>query len=312
LASTVAGLDIGTNTVLLLVARSDGAGRLETIVDRSAITRLGRGLDRTEVLDPLAVEVTLAAVRAFVAEARALGAERIRAVGTSALRDAGDGAAFLEAAARELGSPVEVVSGAREAELTFSGALHGLALEPGPVTIVDIGGGSTEIASGRIDARDGAILERALSVDVGSVRLFERHLAHDPPEAEELAAVDRDVHAALAGVSRVDTGPIVGVAGTFTTLAALAASARGEPARSTHGATVGREALDALVACLASSTIAERAAMDGVDAGRADVIVVGARVAAGALAALDGESFVVSHGGVRVGLVEEMLAGRRS
>ena len=173
----VATIDIGTNSVLLLVAERRG-GKLVPVVERAEITRLGRGVDKTRALDPGAAEATLACLARYAGAIARAGASRVAAVGTSAMRDAQGGEGFRARAAAILGVEPRVISGDEEAALTFSGALAGLEAK-GPVLVFDLGGGSTEIIRG--DAGDGDSLERAVSLDVGAVRATERHVAHDPP-----------------------------------------------------------------------------------------------------------------------------------
>ncbi len=306
-ARIVAAIDIGTNTALLLVAEQRGDGPLRVLDDRAAITRLGRGLDARGTLDPERARATIEVLEGYAGVARALGATELRAVGTSALRDAGDSSGFRREAERVLGARVEIASGAREAALTFAGAFAGaLAGASGRVCVVDIGGGSTEIVLGERDATGRVAIERARSYDVGSVRLFERHVASDPPTAHELGRVDADIAAALTSAGGSDAPRAIGVAATFTTLAAVDAWIRGEPIPVGPGARLEREAACAIASRLAAMRTAERAEIPGVEAGRADVIAVGARIARRVIEVLR-VGIEVSHGGLRYGIVEEML-----
>ena len=175
----VAAIDIGTNSVLLLIAELRD-GTLVPILERAEITRLGRGVDATRTLDPDAVERTLACLASFAEDIARADVIHVAAVGTSAMRDARGGEGFRARAAEILGVEPQVISGEEEAELTFAGALSGLALR-GPVTLFDLGGGSTEIIRGAAGATD--TVERAASLDIGSVRLTERHITADPPPA---------------------------------------------------------------------------------------------------------------------------------
>jgi exopolyphosphatase/guanosine-5'-triphosphate,3'-diphosphate pyrophosphatase len=303
----VAAVDIGTNSVLLLVAEGDGAD-LRRVHDACTITRLGQGVDRTGVLADAAVERTLACLAGYAGVARDLGVERIAAVGTSAMRDARGGERFLEAAERLLGVRPEVVSGEREAALTFDGALVGLGIE-GPVAVFDVGGGSTEVIVGRTDAAGGHI-DRAVSLDIGSVRLTERHVHGDPPAEAELAAVRADVDTALASAPGVAGTPLVGVAGTVTTLAAISLELERYVGAAVHGTRLAREELGRLRALLAGMPLAERRAVRGLEPNRADVIVAGAAIVEAVCAWAGARALTVSDGGVRWGVARALACGK--
>lgn len=302
-ATAVAAIDVGTNSVLLTVARRAADGDIEVIRDRATITRIGRGVDHTGTLAPAGIDATLEALRDYVREARAHGATKIAAVGTSALRDARNGDAFLKPAAGILGSPVEVITGDREARLTFLGATRGLNLDHDEVTVLDIGGGSTEVVRGRGRRVDGAV-----SLNVGSVRLFERHVHHDPPRTEELRAAGHAAEEALASAGLQLIAPLVGIAGTVTTIAAMLQRLdEYDPAR-VHGARIEPSALDDLIERMAAVSTEERARLPGLDPRRADVIVVGAVIVRAAIAQAGGDAMIVSNGGVRLGLADQLLA----
>lgn len=289
--------------MLLLVARRGAGGALEVLRDRATITRIGRGVDRTGELAAAGIEATIAVLRDYAAEARALGAEKVAAVGTSALRDARNARAFLEPAAEALGAPVEVISGDREARLTFLGATRGLGLDDLDVTVVDVGGGSTELVRGR-----GRTVLGAASVNVGSVRLVERIVSHDPPSSDELEAVSRVAGAALSSAGVELGSPLVGIAGTVTTLSAMLQRLDRYDSSRIHGSRLERAPLDALIDRMAACSIRERAEMPGLlDARRADVILIGALIVRAAIDAAGADAMVVSDGGVRVGLAGELL-----
>jgi exopolyphosphatase/guanosine-5'-triphosphate,3'-diphosphate pyrophosphatase len=224
------------------------------------------------------------------------------------MRDASNAEALVERAARELGVAIEVIDGAREATLTFRGALAGIDhVDPaGALTVVDIGGGSTEIVRGLRGA-----IERAVSIDVGAVRLFERHLRSDPPRREELAALVADIDRALSDAGVDLSTPLIALAGTACTIAAIALHAAGAEgvidAARVHGATIARRELDAIAHALATRTIAERRATPGIAPGREDVIAAGALLLARIAERARAESIVASSGGVRWGLALEML-----
>jgi exopolyphosphatase/guanosine-5'-triphosphate,3'-diphosphate pyrophosphatase len=301
----VAAIDIGTNSTLLLVAERRGTA-LVPVLERATITRLGRGVDRTRTLDAAAVEDTLACLGGYAEEIRRAGATRVDAVGTSAMRDAAGGEAFRRRAGELLGREPRVISGDEEAELTFAGALAGLGLD-GPVIVFDLGGGSTEIIRGRAGAVD--VRERAVSLDIGSVRLTERHLHGDPPSAAEIAAVRADARAGLAGLGAGWTGaPVVGVAGTVTTLAAYALAVAPYDAARVHGARLGAATVHRVAAALARLSLAERRVLPAIEPKRADVIVAGATIVEEVLAWAGVPELVVSDRGVRWGLAQRLAS----
>jgi exopolyphosphatase/guanosine-5'-triphosphate,3'-diphosphate pyrophosphatase len=303
----VAAIDIGTNSVLLLVAERDGSGTVRAVRERATITRLGEGVDRTGEISEVARERTLACLRAYADDLRELGVTRVAAVGTSAMRDARGGPAFADAAGEVLGSRPTIASGDEEARLTFAGSLAGLSLD-GPVAVFDVGGGSTEIVVGERTA-SGPRIDAKVSLDVGSVRLTERHVRSDPPTLAELEAVARDVDSALAGVGKIPMGAtLVGVAGTVTTLAAVARDVHPYDGARVHGASISASEIAAVRARLAALTLAERRALPTVDAKRADVIVAGAVIVDRVIAWSGASSLLASDRGVRWGLALDLLS----
>jgi len=300
-ARRIATLDIGTNTVLLLVADATAAG-LVPVVERATITRLGEGVDRTRELAPAARARTLECLENYAAELGRLGVTRVAAVGTSALRDARGGGDFTREIERVLGVAPSVIGGEREAALTFRGALSGLTVS-GPVTVFDVGGGSTEIVRGNSER----VLFGATSLDIGSVRLTERHLPSDPPAASELARARDDIETALTGVVRPDRGAtLVGVAGTVTSLAAVALELDDYDPNTVHGHVLEAPTVHAITARLAQLPLAERRTVKGLDPRRADVIVAGALIVEALMAFTESTSLTVSDRGVRWGLAEEL------
>jgi exopolyphosphatase/guanosine-5'-triphosphate,3'-diphosphate pyrophosphatase len=301
----LATIDIGTNTTLLLVARVSTGGSLELVEERAEITRLGRGIGTGGALGADGIARTLAALREFAAAARAHHA-RIAAIGTEALRRAPNSADFLDPAAEILGAPIEVIDGAREAALTFQAVADAFpAALAGALTVVDIGGGSTEI----VIAAGGEVTFN-VSLPLGSVRLTERFIHHDPPRLDELAALTAAVDTALAAVPFPAPGntpsTLVGVAGTVTSLAAMAeALVSYDPAR-VHGYRLSQEALSEQIARLRVGTQAARERIIGLDPRRADVILAGALILQRIAAAAGVSSIQVSDRGIRWGLMHEL------
>ncbi|HYN30019.1 MAG TPA: Ppx/GppA phosphatase family protein [Dermatophilaceae bacterium] len=277
----VGAVDCGTNSIRLLVADVGEDGRLRDVLRRMEIVRLGHGVDRTGEIAPQAMARTLAMTREYAGQCRELGARRVRFVATSASRDArnaGDFVAGVEEAFGDLAVSPEVVSGDAEAELSFRGATGDLVASgvPGPYLVVDIGGGSTELVRGTHH------VEAARSVDVGSVRMTERHLRDDPPTAAQVEAAVADVRTALDLVEdAVDLHGIrtvVGLAGSVTTLTAHALGLpRYEPER-VHLARLDAPAHRRAAEDLLTMARPERAALPFLHPGRVDVIGAGALV----------------------------------
>ena len=281
----VAAIDCGTNSIRLLVADAttgpDGAAELSDVVRLMEVVRLGQGVDRTGELAPEALERTLAATDTYAALCEEHGVEAVRFVATSATRDARNRDVFVDGVRERLGVEPEVISGTEEAALSFAGAVRALAREDGPALVVDTGGGSTELVLGDVGPTAGPPTA-STSLDMGCVRMTERHLATDPPTAEEIAAAERDVRDALeSGAAVVPLGGVrtlVGVAGSVTTVTAHALHLDRYRPEAINGARL--PVADVLAACeeLLHATRAERAALPYMHPGRVDVIGAGALV----------------------------------
>ncbi len=304
-APRIAAIDIGTNSVLLTVARPRGTD-LELIEQFATVTRLGQDVDRTGQLHPDAIERTLACLRTYRGHLDRHHVARAHAVGTSALRDAAGGPEFVERAHEVLGFRPEIISGVREAELTFRGALHGLPLE-GKCFVFDIGGGSTELIVGT-KVGDTIEIDRGISLDMGSVRLTERFSLDDPPTEGQLANVRSEVHRMIteSGFEVPSDVQIVGVAGTVTTLAAISERMDPYDPAVIHGFRLQKEAISSLTEKLGRMTIEERKALPGLTPGRADVIAAGALLCDELVGFAQGRELVVSDRGVRFGLLAEL------
>jgi exopolyphosphatase/guanosine-5'-triphosphate,3'-diphosphate pyrophosphatase len=299
----VAAIDIGTNTVLLLVAELRD-GLLVAVEEHAAITRLGQGVDKTRQLAPEAVERTNTCLDRYAEIVQRLGVTKIDVVGTSAMRDAGGGEAVRAHVRARFGVEARTISGDEEARLTFAGALSGLTLPGERVVVFDIGGGSTEVVDGDRTTR---AISFAHSYDVGSVRLTERHVRNDPPSEAEREAVARAASEAFASVpSSVRGAPVVGIAGTVTTLAAVSLGMRTYDGARVHGHTLPLAELDRVVTMLARAPLEERRAIAGLEPKRADVIVAGGLVALALLRHVGAPSLIVSDRGVRWGLADEL------
>ena len=280
----VAAIDCGTNALRLLVADVDAeAGTLVDVDRRTEIVRLGEGVDASGRFSDAALERTFAVARFYAAIAADAGVRVARIVATSATRDAADRDRFTAGLHEIFGVEPEVVSGDDEAALAFAGAVRALPdrRDRGPVLVVDVGGGSTEVVLGD-DPRDGGRVLAARSVDIGSVRLTERHLHTDPPTPAEVERARAEVDEALDAVA--ETVPIdkatllVGVAGTVTTVAAHALGLPAYDSGAVDGVTLPVATVRAACADLVSRTRAQRAELPYLEAGRVDVIGAGALV----------------------------------
>jgi exopolyphosphatase/guanosine-5'-triphosphate,3'-diphosphate pyrophosphatase len=300
--------DLGSNTILLLVLAADGA----VIRDDARITRLGQGVFERGELAPDAKRRTLEAITDFARLARAEGVERLVAVGTEALRRARDGDEFLAQLVREgLVDGARLLSGGEEAELTVEATRIGVGEQCAALAVIDVGGGSTEVAWR--ETRAGPI--RGLSLPLGSVRLTEACLPRHPIPAADLAALRERVRLATEPLARAlpdglpSDAAIVAVAGTATTLAALELELAVYDGARVEGFQLTRAQLAAWIEGLARLGVAERRRLPGLEPGRADVIVAGLVCLELALLRLGAERFTVSERGVRHGVALRMLAG---
>jgi exopolyphosphatase/guanosine-5'-triphosphate,3'-diphosphate pyrophosphatase len=283
----VAAIDCGTNSIRLLVADLDAAtGELKDLDRRMRIVRLGQGVDRTGRLAPEALERTFAACREYagVIAEHGVAADKVRFVATSASRDAENREDFVRGVVDILGVEPEVVSGEQEAQFSFTGATRELTGEHGlatPYLVVDIGGGSTEFVLG------GREVTAARSVNVGCVRMTERHLVHDgvitdPPTEEAVAAITADIDRALDEAARdvplEQARTLVGLAGSVTTIAGIALDLAAYDSAAIHHSRITLEQVRAITGRLLHATHAERAAIPVMHEGRVDVIGAGALV----------------------------------
>jgi exopolyphosphatase/guanosine-5'-triphosphate,3'-diphosphate pyrophosphatase len=305
-----ATIDVGTNSVLLLVADRTPEGPFQAVLEKAEITRLGRGVDQSRRLSPEGMGATLDVLTAFAQEARSLGAEAIAVSATSAARDAQNGAEFLEAAKARAGVTVEIISGEQEAQLSFASAHMDFGSEAaGPLLVIDIGGGSTEFiygnSAGRVDFRH--------SYDVGSVRLTERFIRTDPISPEERERVTSHLRQTFSSLPPPPpAAELVGVAGTVTTLYSLHHRIDPYDATRVHGGTLTSAQLEQLVFRLCELPLAERRALPGLQPKRADVIPAGALILREALRALGLDQCRVSDRGLRWGLMAHRFGARRT
>jgi exopolyphosphatase/guanosine-5'-triphosphate,3'-diphosphate pyrophosphatase len=299
-SGAVGAVDIGTNSVRLLIV--DAAGReLERVM---RMTRLGQGVDVSGELLPEAIARTTAVLTEYATLLRGHGVDRVRAAATSAARDAKNGQHFFDAAEAALGVRPELLSGDAEARLSFDGATHGLPRTEGPFLVIDLGGGSTEFVLGSEQP------EAEISVQMGCVRMTERHLRSDPPTSEELGACAADVRFVLAPVRAVinvkKARCAIGLAGTVTALSAMQLGLTRYDATRTHHSRLSASQVSTLCARLAAATVAERRQML-VEPARAEVIVGGALVLSTLLSELGIDELLVSERDILDGLAASLL-----
>jgi exopolyphosphatase/guanosine-5'-triphosphate,3'-diphosphate pyrophosphatase len=275
----VAGIDCGTNSIRLLIADLDRNAMTADLHREMRVVRLGEGVDRTGRLAPQAIERTRTALVDYAATIEKFGVERVRMVATSASRDAANADDFQAMVHEVLGAEPEVISGLAEAQLSFVGAAAGLPPLPDPVLLADIGGGSTELVLGSSAERR---VLAAHSMDVGCVRMTERHLRSDPPAPAEVEATLADLNAALerasADVPLGSAKAFVGVAGTVTTIVAIALELPAYDPVAIHGSRIGYPAVAEVTERLLGMSHEQRAALPVMHPGRVDVIGGGALV----------------------------------
>lgn len=305
-AGRVAAVDMGTNSIRLLVA-APADGDVAEVARDMVITKLGQEVDRTGRLAPRALRRTMDVLERYARRARALGADRIRVGATSAVRDSADRRLLEAEVARITGGPPEILTGEREAELSFLGATRSIEGPP-PFLVFDIGGGSTEVALGT------EAVEAAASVDIGSVRITERVGPSDPPAPEDLEAMRRLADAALAEAAETippgEVATLVGVAGTTTTVQAIALGLDRYDPEAIHGTALSRNAVGDVLERLSAMTTTERRALPVMAPGREDVIVAGTVILGGIMDRWGSGSCLVSERDILDGLALEMVGTR--
>lgn len=305
----VAAIDVGTNTIRLLVVETQGTERYRELDRRLRFTRLGEGVDASRRLQGQAMKRTLAAVAEFLAVCGEFGVEEITIAGTSALRDAANKDEFLDSVARLAAISPVVLAGDEEARLSFRGATESL---PDSLYLVcDIGGGSTEFVAGW---RDDPGKLKSVSLDLGAVRLTERFLLSNPPAPEEMLTMEAAIDEMLPAADSVFPGEeaeFVGVAGTVTTLAGIYLGLHEYDPLQTHTLELEREAVEGMYLELAAMTSEERSAVPLMPQGRADIIVAGVSILVRVMTRWSFDEVVVSERDILDGLVLEILGDER-
>jgi exopolyphosphatase/guanosine-5'-triphosphate,3'-diphosphate pyrophosphatase len=293
-------IDIGTNTLLLLIV--DDA--MQPLVDLCRFGRLGKGLDATGRLADDAIAASLEICREYRRVIDAHGIARPIVIATQAAREAKNAADFVDPAEDILGAEIQVIAGQREAELAALAVARTFPeLAAAHYLVVDVGGGSTEIIAverGRVTA--------STSLPIGAVRLTERHLRHDPPTAPEIAALSADIDRHLAKVALPRAVPVIGTAGTATTLAAVKLGLATYDPMAVTGLRISRDTVVILLGRLLAATVAERKAIAGIEPQRADVIAAGAAIFARILQQIDAPVLITCDRGIRWGVAYEAVS----
>jgi exopolyphosphatase/guanosine-5'-triphosphate,3'-diphosphate pyrophosphatase len=295
----VAAIDCGTNSIRLLIADIDGNNFREIVRDME-IVRLGQGVDQTGQFHPDAIARTLVAVDKFAAEIAKRGVEKIRFCATSATRDATNRHLFVDGVRERLGIELEVISGDEEAALSFAGAIKDLDPSNGPFLVVDIGGGSTEFVFGT------STVEAARSVNIGCVRMSERHFASDPATPEQIEAARTDIQAAIAQAAAVvpitKAKTLVAVAGTATTVAAAALDLPEYDRYAIHLSRISAQQTHDAATMFATKTREQRISLGYMHPGRVDVIAAGSLVLSEIMKATGATEFVASESDILDGM----------
>jgi exopolyphosphatase / guanosine-5'-triphosphate,3'-diphosphate pyrophosphatase len=303
-------IDIGTNTILCLIAELRDSGRFRVLEDLAEITRLGHGVDRTGLISHEGEQRSSAVLRGYLDACKTLGVGEMIAVGTSALRDAGNSVEVRRRWRVELGLDVRVIGGDDEAAYSFLAAQRGLPLSGEELLVIDVGGGSTEFIRGN----DSGVTD-AVSLNLGSVRMTERFLRSDPVSAEEFARMTSAIDSELTILGKrlghlVGASTWVGIAGTFTTLAAVEKKLIRYSHAMVHGSDLTHVEVQRQVRLYRSKTIAERKTIPGLEPKRADVILAGACLIDRMMTLFGARRVIVSDQGVRYGLLYERLDRR--
>jgi len=302
----VAAIDCGTNSIRLLIADIEGNSFREVVRDME-IVRLGQGVDQTGHFHPDAIARTLAAVDKFAAEIAKRGVEKIRFCATSATRDATNRHLFVDGVRERLGIEPEVISGDEEAALSFAGAIQDLDPAEGPFLVIDIGGGSTEFVFGT------SSVEAARSVNIGCVRMTERHFANDPATAQQIELARTDIQAAIAQAAAevpiTQAKTLVAVAGTATTVAAAALNLAEYDRYSIHLARVTAAQVHEASAMFLTKNREERLTLGYMHPGRVDVIPAGALVLSEIITATGATGFVASESDILDGMARSLVQG---
>lgn len=298
----VASIDIGTNTILLLIAKVEG-GEIHPLVEIETVVRLGEGLQKNGMLLKEAMDRAIQTLAQYLKRSQEMGVQEIFAAGTSALREARNSQDFLKLAKGKLGLSIEVISGEEEAQLSFLAVAKDLQEREKPILVVDIGGGSTEFILGKGDR-----IDQWISLPLGSVRFTEQFLRSDPVREEEWERMERRIREFLVDIPHSgEQAFMVAVGGTATTLASVEQGLEDFITEKIHHFVLKREALKNQLLLYRSKTIEERKKIPGLPPARADVILAGGGILYLAMEALQCPGVLISCHGVRNGLLYKKL-----
>ena len=304
-----AAIDVGTNTLRLLVAEAVSADQFTILHEEQTIARLGEGLMPSRRLQDAPSQRSLTILRRFAEVARRFKALHVAAVTTSAVREASNREEFVAAALRESGLSLQVIDGSEEARLTLLGVRHGLRLGSSRVLVMDIGGGSTEFILAR-----GEVIEAIVSTGLGIVKLTEAHLKSDPPAPGELQAIEQVVADRIgrlrAELPDLEGTALIGTAGTPTTLAAIDLGLTVYTPARVDGHRLSMTRTRQLLHALATRPLAERSKIPLLEPGRADLIVAGTTIVVTVMGALGYDEFMISDSGLREGILLDLLRRR--
>jgi exopolyphosphatase/guanosine-5'-triphosphate,3'-diphosphate pyrophosphatase len=297
-----ASIDIGTNTILLLIAEM-GEGKIDPLLERETVVRLGEGVQKNGTLSKEAIKRGFQTLAQYSLQCQKMGVQKIYAVGTSALREAKNSGEFLKMVKEKLDLSIEVLSEEKEAQLSFLAVAKDLGKMKQPILVVDVGGGSTEFIMGRGDQ-----IHQWISLPLGSVRFTERFLSSDPVQEEEWNRMGREIRERLVSIPHSQK-PLfmVAVGGTATTLASVEQGLADFIAERIHHFILKKEALQNQLLLYRSKTMAERGKIPGLPIARADVILAGGTILYLAMEELQCSSVLISCHGVRYGFLYSKL-----
>jgi exopolyphosphatase/guanosine-5'-triphosphate,3'-diphosphate pyrophosphatase len=295
-----ASIDIGTNTVLLLIV--DAGKDVRDVLDISTITRLGEGLKKRGSLSKGAMTRTFSALKSYKELVERHGVKGVYCVGTSALREAKNSADFLKSVKEELGISIRVISEYEEAYYTYLSIKHDERMKGKKFIIIDIGGGSTEVIKGNREE-----FTDFVSLPVGSVKLTEMFVRHDPPEEDEIASLTGFIRETISFPFDGKNCRVIGTAGTITNLASIILGLKGFDKEAVHGLKIPVEQIDGLIRRLKEMTLSQKREVVGMEKGREDVFLQGIILLREIMSYFSSHNLIVSANGVRYGVIYEKL-----
>ena len=305
---TVAGIDIGTNTLRLLIAEFSPDGRFNKIHSRRHITRLGEDITKTGRLKGEAMDRSIHVLESFSKDCKDYPIDGVYAVATSAVRDSANGRDFISMIKTKAGLDVDIITGDEEARLTMLGVSSGLNLGGEDIFLMDVGGGSTEFINA--SGASGRDIHFKISTDIGVVRFTEQYIHSDPPSEEEIKSLESVVEERLRLIppfkSSMDRTSFIGTAGTVTTLAAIEQGMKIYDPERVNGYRLSKESVDKISRMLIPMTIRKRKDVPGIEEGREDIIAAGALIVRKVMERFGFNEVVVSDNGLREGLVIDL------